>query len=428
MIRVNNMNLTMKHLIALILLGASFGVTHAQKLEIAKSEYEMATGQQCSFAVHLKEAAHEYNALTFSMLMPEGINLVRSPQITDQLKNPFCVTQETTTLPTQQQLDTFESMMFWAQGDMSTDRSIKIAIASSAPLQGTETNNLLTIDINADAKLQPAMQVIKLQNILFEYAPKGKDNINDLSVRVRVYALGDNNRDDKVDVADATNMIANILGNSSTVDYNVMLSDMNDDKVIDIFDVMKLKHVILNGKLPDVPAPPMLRAAANGFYEDMTLAFSRNGVSMGIPNAQRFTAFQFEVEVPDDVEMSGAKLIGMTTNHMVQFAKIEDNYYRVIGLSLNNSLLEGNNGNNLIGLEIPNCDKLSIHNAMFVSPQGEITYFNDTEIESGITGIRPVIASDSESVYDLLGRKVQTKDGRLLKGIYIINNKRVVIK
>ena len=310
---------------------------------------------------------------------------------------------------------------------MSTDRSIKIAIASSAPLQGTETNNLLTIDINADTKLQPAMQVIKLQNILFEYAPKGKDNVNDLSVRVRVYPLGDNNRDDKVDVADATNMIANILSNSSTVDYNVMLSDMNNDGIIDIYDVMKLVNVILTGKLPVVSAPSMLRAA-NGFYEDMTLSFSQNGVSMGIPNAQRFTSFQFELKVSDGAKLSEAKLIGMTTNHMVQFAKIEDNYYRVIGLSLNNSLLEGNNGNNLIGLEISNCDKLSIHNAMFVSPQGEATYFNDTDIESGITGIRPVIASDSESVYDLLGRKVQTKDGRLLKGIYIINNKRVVIK
>lgn len=421
------MNPHIRHLMFLMLLGNSYGAVQAQKLELDKSEYEMATGQQCSFAVHLREAAHEYNALTFSMLMPEGINLVRSPQITDQLKNPFCVTQEMPTLPTQQQQDTFESMMFWAQGDMSTDKSIKIAIASSAPLQGTETNNLLTIDINADTKLQPAMQVIKLQNILFEYAPKGKDNVNDLSVRVRVYPLGDNNRDDHVDVADATNMIANILSNSSTVDYNVMLSDMNNDGIIDIYDVMKLVNVILTGKLPVVSAPSMLRAA-NGFYEDMTLSFSQNGVTMGIPNAQRFTSFQFELKVPDGAKLSEAKLIGMTTNHMVQFAKIDDNNYRVIGLSLNNSLLEGNNGSNLIGLEIPNCDKLSIHNAMFVSPQGEITYFNDNEIESGITGIRPVIASDSESAYDLLGRKVQTKDGRLPKGIYIINNKRVVIK
>ena len=358
--------------------------------------------------------------------MPEGMNLLGSPQITGQLKNPFCVTQETPTL-TQQQLDTFESLMFWAQGSMSTDRSIKMAIVSSAPLPGTEIDDLLTFNISADANLQPAMQVIKLQNILFEYAPKGKDNVNDLSVRMRVYALGDNDRNDYVNVADATNIIAYILGNNSA-DYNIMLSDMNGDKEIDVFDVMKLKHVIINGKLPDVSAPSMQRAAANGFYEDMTLAFSKNGVTMDIPNAQRFTSFQFEVEVPDDVEMSEAKLMGMTTNHSVEFAKIDDNYYRVLGLSLDNSLLEGNNGSNLIGLEIPNCGKLSIHNAMFVTPQGEVTYFNDTEIESGITGIRPVIASDSESVYDLLGRKVQTKDGRLPKGVYIINNKRVVIK
>ena len=424
------MNQHIKHLLLLMLLGSSCGAAQAQKLDTDKSEYEMATSQHCSFVVNLKEAkADSYNALTFSLLMPEGMNLVGSPQITDQLQNPFCVTQETPALPTQQQLDTFESVMFWAQGDMSADRSIKMAIVSSAPLSGTETDNLLTFNINADASMQPAMQVIKLQNILFEYATKGKDNVNDLSVRVRVYPLGDADKDDKVEVRDATVLINHILGRESDVPYNEMLADMNNDGNIDVFDVMKLMHVILTGKLPSTTsAPSMQRAAANGFYEDMTLAFSREGVTMGIPNAQRFTAFQFEVEVPDDVELSGAKLIGMTTNHMVQFAKIDDNYYRVLGLSMNNSLLEGNNGSNLIGLEIPNCGKLSIHNALFVTPRGEVTHFNDMDIEDGITGVRSITTTDQHAVYDLLGRKVQMQDGRLPKGIYIINNKRVVIK
>ena len=150
---------------------------------------------------------------------------------------------------------------------------------------------------------------------------------------------------------------------------------------------------------------------------------------MGIPDAQRFTSFQFEIEIPDDVELTGAELIDASTNHMVQFAKTDDYHYRVVGLSIDNSLLNGNNGNNLIDLCVPNCGRIKILNAMFVSPQGQVTYFNDTEIEDGITtGIRSTSISDTESIYDLLGRKVQMKDGRLPKGIYIINHKRVVVK
>jgi hypothetical protein len=318
--------------------------------------------------------------------------------------------------------------MFWAQGNMSADRNIKMAIASSAPLPGTEVDNLLTVDISADASMQPAMQVIKLQNILFEYAPKGKDNINDLSVRVRVYALGDNDRNDDVNVADAVNMIANILGTSSDVEYNIMLSDMNGDKVIDIFDVMKLKHVILNGKLPE-KKEAMARAAEHRIYEDMTLAFARKGVTIGFPNAQRFSAFQFEVVVPDGTELTSAQLIGMATNHQVEFAKIDDNTYRVIALSTDNSLLESGNGNDLIGLEIPDCGKVSIRRALCVTPRGEVTYFNNLDKEDGITGIDGItVASQNGTAYDLLGRKVEPQNGRLPKGIYIINNKRVIVK
>ena len=421
------MNQTIKQLLVLILMGSPLGVIHAQTLETAKSEYEMAASQTSSFVVKLKNAkADSYNALTLNMLMPEGISLVGSPLLTDKLDNPFCVTDESIILPNP---TSYESLMFYGIGDMDQSRTIKMAVASATPLPGTEVDNFLTVDFKADETIAPNLvYTIKLQNILFEYEPKGKDVASDVSVRVRVYALGDASRKDGVNAADATLIINHILGRESSVEYNAMLADMNNDGVIDIFDVMKLINVILTGKLPVAPAPSMQRAAANGFYEDMTLAFSGNGVTMSIPNAQRFTSFQFEVEVPDNVELSGAKLIGVSTNHMVQFAKIEDNYYRVIGVSLDNSLLASNNGNNLIGLEIPNGGKLSIHNAMFVTPQGEVTYFNDSEIESGITSVRPITVTDPESVYDLLGRKVQTKNGHLPKGIYIINNKRVVVK
>jgi hypothetical protein len=358
------------------------------------------------------------------MLMPEGINLKGNPILTNKLENPFCISQESIVLPLE--ISQLNNLMFYALGDMTQNRKIKMAIASASPLPGTDVDSLLTFEIKADENIAPDLYLIKLQSILFEYEPKGKDYGNDITVRIRVYKLGDADKNDAVNVADVTDVINYIMG-QSTGDYNIniMLADMNNDGDVDIFDIMKLVNVILTGKLPDPNNAPMRSA---GIYEDMLLAFSKNGVTMGIPDAQRFTSFQFEIEIPDDVELTGAELIDASTNHMVQFAKIEDHHYRVVGLSIDNSILSGNNCNNLIDLSIPNCGRIIIHNAMFASPQGQITYFNDTEIEDGITGIRSTSISDTESIYDLLGRKVQMKDGRLPKGIYIINHKRVVVK
>ena len=421
------MNHIIKQLTVSVLLSCFLGVTHAQKLETAKTEYEMAAGQTSSFAVNLKDAkANTYNAFTLSMFMPEGISLVGNPQLSDQLENPFCVTRENIVWPTNPEL--YESLTFYALGDLDQDRIVKIAVASATPLPGTAVYNFLAAGFKAALDVAPDLYLIKLQNIKLEYDPKGKDDADDVSVRVRIWKLGDTNRDNAVNVADATNVIASILTPNAPVQYNVMLADMNDDKETDIFDVMKLKNVILYGKLPNSNAQSMSRATENRFYENLSLAFSNAGVTMGIPNAQRFTSFQFEVELPDDTELTGAELTGTSTNHTIEFAKIDDNHYRVIGLSLDNSPLEGNHGNNLISLEIPNGGRISIRKAMFVTPQGEVTYFNDLDMEDGVTRVAGITTTDQHAVYDLLGRKVQMKGGRLPKGVYIIDNKRVVVK
>ena len=143
---------------------------------------------------------------------------------------------------------------------------------------------------------------------------------------------------------------------------------------------------------------------------------------MSIPNSQRFTSFQFEVKLSEEAELKDARLIGVTTNHIVQYTKIADNYYRIIGISLDNSMLPSDNGGNIIGLEIPNCEKLIIRNAMFVTPQGKATYFNDKELESGVT------EDGDESIYDLSGRKMQNNNNKLRKGLYIKKDKKVIVK
>jgi hypothetical protein len=122
--------------------------------------------------------------------------------------------------------------------------------------------------------------------------------------------------------------------------------------------------------------------------------------------------------------MNGVSLLNSSTGHLIQFSRNEDNSYRVVGLSLENSQLASTTDNKLIGLDIPHIQKIAIKNAIFVTQQGKITYFNNKEMEIAPDNN----SSQQESIYDISGRKMPTDRRKLHKGVYIINNKKVVIK
>ena len=420
----------MKHLrnnlTAISLLLGIATQTGAQNLSLYEENIDIVAGRSASIAVKLNNAKLDaYNALTLSLQIPEGFSLAGNPSITDKWENPICITQDNLVLPDSASLSQYESIMFYALGDMDEERNIKMAFASASELPGSSIDSLLTfrLQVSPDANLRT--HVVKLQNILFEYDSVKQDRLEDANIRVRVCTLGDANHDNKVRMDDATLVINHILNRESGIDYNAMMADMDDDGCIDIFDIMKLVNVIVNGKMP-VADEARIHAAAP-HYEDLSLAFTRNGITVGVPNVQRFTSFQFDIETTEDVELKNVRLLDTNTNHMIQFAKTDNNHFRVIGLSLDNSTFT-NNGEDVLAFELPNCGRIRVFNTMFVDPRGLATYFLDKEIESGITGIRNIKTSDDESVYDILGRKVKNENRNLHKGIYIINNKRVVVK
>lgn len=421
------MRLYRNKLIVISLLLGCCAQAEAQKLTPSEDFIDVVVGRSMSFSTRLNDAKPDaYNALTLILQIADGLNLEGDPILTDKWKNQLCITQDNLILPDSATLRNTESILFYAMGKMDEERSIKMAFASANELPGTSIDSLLTFTFRVSPEANLGTHAIKLQNILFEYDSVKQDRLPDVNIRVRVCMLGDANHDNKILVNDATLIINHILGKTTTEEYNPILADMNDDGDIDIFDVMKLVTVIVTGKMPVVDEA-LARAVEKVNYEDLSVALYNNGITIGVLNAQRFTSFQFDIEVPDDIDLADAKLIDKSTNHMIQFAKIDDHHYRVVGLSMNNSLLN-NDPNGIIALEIPNYETIKISNAIFVDAQGQITYFNDKVIDSGITGIKNMRTSDNESVYDLSGRKVKIENRHLSKGIYIINNKRVVIK
>ena len=232
--------------------------------------------------------------------------------------------------------------------------------------------------------------------------------------------MGDADGDGFVDVADVVAMIDYIL-DSSTSDIVFFSADMNDDAEVDIFDVMIVINIVLN---KGNSAESRTRASGN-MEEQAVVTAAADGIMLGVNDAGRFTAFQFDIEVADGMELTAARLNDNTGNHELYSMNIGQNTYRVIGVSMDNSTLTAS-GNDLIELSFSKGGHAQISNIVFVTPQKSKVYFASGNSE--VTGIGRIGYKQAEDIYDLSGRKVNTDRSRLPKGLYIINNKKVVIK
>ena len=241
-----------------------------------------------------------------------------------------------------------------------------------------------------------------------------------LVVEPLYYIKGDVNADGDVDLVDVVAMINSILGKPSST-FIVEAADMNDDGEVDIFDVMKAINLVLNNSTT-------ARNKARETSDTEELAFATptaDGILVGVHDASRFTAFQFDVEVADDMELTEARLTSDAAHHTLRFVKNGQNSYRVVGVSMSNSALTAN-GNGLIELSFSKGGRVQISNIFFVTPQESKVHFVCGD--AVVTGIDSIENKETEEIFDLSGRKVDSDRSRLPKGVYIINKKKRVIK
>ena len=150
-----------------------------------------------------------------------------------------------------------------------------------------------------------------------------------------------------------------------------------------------------------------------------------DGILLGINNSDRFTAFQFDVEVTDGMELTDARLNDNAGNHKLYYFKNGQNTYRVIGVSMDNSTLT-TNGTDLVELLFSKSGNVRISDIVFVTPQETKVHFVGSDMI--VTDIEGIEYEQTEEIFDLSGRKVDIERNQLPKGIYIINNRKVVIK
>lgn len=239
---------------------------------------------------------------------------------------------------------------------------------------------------------------------------------------------GDVNRDDVVNVVDIVDLVL-YLSNSS-YEINLFAADTNNDGEITVTDIVRMVSTIL-----EISNTRSVIKSSKDDNNILSLSqTSRNQLCLNMSNETPFTAMQFDVELPDGVEVSDVALDSQRENgHATTCVRMNDGNYRVICYSMRNNPFHGEEGNLMtITLNSPLTSVAIVKNIHLGTLDAEDISF-DMLTTAGTNSV-DILATGSQvpfDVYDLNGRMVKrqvTSYRGLQKGVYIVNNKKITIK
>ena len=248
---------------------------------------------------------------------------------------------------------------------------------------------------------------------------------HDVEITGRFYQYGDVNTDEAVDVVDVVD-IARFVVATPSVNFREKLSDLNFDKTVNIADAVTLVNYITGDQ--DF-ARVMTPSGESYDYDQCQLQLLSHGtkaLSLCLDGTADFTAFQFEVELPENMDVTAVSINGQRKdNHQLLYNKVGENRYCVAALSLSNAVFKGSEGELLnISIDGLNTNEISVQNIHFVTKNGTDITFDALSISGTVTGIANVRNNEGDDViFDLQGRKLS----KVQRGVNIVNGKKVIV-
>ena len=246
--------------------------------------------------------------------------------------------------------------------------------------------------------------------------------------RIIEFIEGDVNGDGEMDVVDVVDIARYVVGTPAET-FVQILADINNNGDVNLGDAVSLVNMIAGDQnfVKAQRAPQRVSESE----ETLMLKGADNNLSLVLQNTHKYTAFQFDLYVPDGVDVASMLLNAQRKQkHQLLYNKVEDGHWRVTAFSTSNRSFDGNDGELLaIVLDGIASDDISICNIHFFTADGGDYEFDDLIMQSGIVtdidspSMSPATVGD-ESIYTLDGRRVSGKPQQ--KGIYIVNGKKIV--
>ena len=336
-----------------------------------------------------------------------------------------------------------------------SDGSLRIMCSSNSNYNFTGKDGLVaSVTLNVPDNAVDGEYPIEFKNLLFVEDDETGHSIDKIVSKlvVKNYTLGDVNDDGNVNGIDLVALTNFILERPSAGSI-FEAADVNQDGVINGSDYVRLVNAIL-GRIVLESAPVKKINSLNNtlgyeVYSNEISVTAGNSIDVpiNIKNADIFTAWQADIELPAGFMVATAEVNNARTTagkHNIAMNEISSGNTRLLCASATNRDFNGNDGE-IATLKLmvdndvmPGTYVVRIKNAMCIEANEKYHELQDYDVlltvgaYSGINDL--AIANDNVNVYNTQGqivkRNVSSVDATtgLSQGIYIVGNKKVVVK
>ena len=233
------------------------------------------------------------------------------------------------------------------------------------------------------------------------------------------YIKGDIDHDGDVNILDVQQLI-NMVGDEELKpegkDFET--ADVNGDGNLNIADVTQLINIMMRNEdngMNRIRQYLGATAGSNSFkVEEVQGENGLRRFAVVLTNEVAFAAGQIDIVLPSHASVAGVSL-GDRANALETYVFDNGESTRVVMTSLDNSMIEGNNGCVLF-IDVEGNAEINVDNVIFSDVNGNAYELSNTG--SGVDGIYDSIKNGVKAIYNAAGQKLN----KMTRGVNIIRN------
>lgn len=288
-----------------------------------------------------------------------------------------------------------------------------------------DCGDFIRLTIVAGDDVAESSYPVEVKDIIFSDQNEQQVDIDGSAFNISVvdYLPGDANRDGLVNVMDIVKVVGIIMGNPAA-DFFFAAGDVDDNSKVNVMDLVNLVEIIMT-TANQAPSTTAFSQSAIGYGLELSKTDDKT-ITMSVPGAANHIAAQFCVSltgrgVLQDVVSDKA--------HRTEFTRLDDGRYLVMVYSASNATFKDDCP---VRLQVSGDCNAVIEDVVFVDANDDPVAFEPAAL-GNTQGILPIGASLDQPVdiYSVNGKLVKsgaTSTQRLRKGVYVINNEKVVIR
>lgn len=317
----------------------------------------------------------------------------------------------------------------WQQSYIDADKIWNDILAELRNVNGLDLDPIKVYEVINNVKyFTNPTQAFEAYNSLMEQIDAiwgAAGDIKDAADKDNLIVKGDVLTDGKVNILDVQKLI-NLVAEGEK--YNAEekdshIADVNDDQDLNVGDVTTLINMVMGqdqvgpksviSKLRRFMPAALSGSNSYGVYEVQ----GENGMrrfAVLLTNETAFAAGQIDIKLPSHASVAGVSLADRASA-LDTYVSDNGDYTRVVFTSLDNSMIEGNNGSVLF-IDVEGNAEVEVENVIFSDKNGNAYHLNANG-ESGV-GIIDSMKEGVKAIYNAAGQKLNS----LTKGVNIIRN------